>query len=51
LVKVFEAFRSRHAPELQAAEIAILADRVQHLRIMNESLCSGRFKELMDRNV
>ena len=45
LSNVFEAFQSRHAPELQAAEIAILADRVQHLRIMNGRLCSGRFKD------
>ena len=53
LSKVFgiEAFQSRHAPELQAAEIAVLADRVQHLGIMNGETLLRPIQRLMDRKV
>ena len=36
VAKVFEVFGSRHAPELQPAEIAVLAERAQRRRACDE---------------
>ncbi len=41
VAKVFEAFGSRHAPDLQPSEVAVFADRTERRRQWNAKIQGG----------